>query len=196
MACRHIYIYTYKCIQVLVGPDTEEDGPWYYSLNNRRLWVLKRCREEGLLEQNQIYVRVRPPKSEAEMARYTIRNCSLEAKMIREGTKKEEVSSSPSSSFQEATIHAASSHLPEVTTTKQKAKTRKGSVVNVHQEEDDAVAMNGNDNQGRQPNVCDDRGYQSTQNESESSEEDSDSDLEDEDDFPDKVSNRFSALLL
>jgi hypothetical protein len=66
-------------IQVLVGDDN-----WYFSLNNRRLWVLKRCREEGLLANNQIRVRVRAPKSSAEAARYTLENCALEAKIMRE----------------------------------------------------------------------------------------------------------------
>jgi hypothetical protein len=73
-------------IQVIVGPETE-DGPWYFSLNNRRLWVLKRCREEGLLPNNQIYVRVRKPKSEQEGARYSLQNCALEAKIMPEKQK-------------------------------------------------------------------------------------------------------------
>lgn len=60
---------------------------WYCSLNNRRLWVLKRCREEGLLEStnNLVRVRLRTPKSRAEALRYSLQNCVLEAKMIREG---------------------------------------------------------------------------------------------------------------
>jgi hypothetical protein len=71
--------------KVLVGPETET-GTWYFSLNNRRLWVLKRCREEGLLSSsnNQIPVRVRAPKSQAEMERYTLEKCALDAKVIRE----------------------------------------------------------------------------------------------------------------
>ena len=69
--------------QVIVGPE-DQDGPWYFSLNNRRLWVLKRCREEGLLENNIICVRVREPKSGTEEARYSLENCSVEAKFIRE----------------------------------------------------------------------------------------------------------------
>lgn len=71
-------------IQVLVGPTGEDGQTWYFSLNNRRLWVLKRCRDEGLLENNQIRVRVRPPKSNGEESRYTIENCALEAKLMRE----------------------------------------------------------------------------------------------------------------
>lgn len=73
-------------IQVLVGPTGDDGQTWYFSLNNRRLWVLKRCREEGLLENNQIRVRVRTPKSSGEESRYTIENCALEAKLMREPT--------------------------------------------------------------------------------------------------------------
>jgi hypothetical protein len=72
---------------VIVGPE-DHDGPWYFSLNNRRLWVFKRCREEGLLENNIIRVRVREPKSGSEEDRYSLENCSLEAKFIREKTPK------------------------------------------------------------------------------------------------------------
>lgn len=78
-------------IQVIVGPESE-DGPWYFSLNNRRLWVLKRCREEGLLPNNKIYVRVRKPKSEQESARYSLQNCALEAKIMFEKQTKSTVS--------------------------------------------------------------------------------------------------------
>jgi hypothetical protein len=64
-----------------------EVGPWYFSLNNRRLWVLKRCREEGhLLPLNLVRVRVRQPKSASEAARYTVQNCALEATLMREPT--------------------------------------------------------------------------------------------------------------
>jgi len=72
-------------IQVLIGPTTDDDqGPWYFSLNNRRLWILKQCYKEGLLDNNTIAVRVRLPKSDAERERYCIQNCALEAKFIRE----------------------------------------------------------------------------------------------------------------
>lgn len=77
-----------RVAQVLIGPETD-DGPWYFSLNNRRLWVLKRCREEGLLDGNRIRVRVRAPKSKSESDRYTLDNCAVEAKIMREGGKKE-----------------------------------------------------------------------------------------------------------
>jgi hypothetical protein len=72
-------------IQVIVGPDEQDGkGPWYFSLNNRRLWVLKRCREEGFLEGNVIRVRVRAPKSHIEYERYSVENCALEATFKRE----------------------------------------------------------------------------------------------------------------
>jgi len=86
-------------IQVLVGP-TDDDGPWYFSLNNRRLWIFKQCYKEGLLERynNTIAVRVRLPKSDAERERYCIQNCALEAKFIRE--------SDPNNKKKKATIKA------------------------------------------------------------------------------------------
>ena len=74
-------------IQVLLGPLDEVDGQrWYFSLNNRRLWVFKRCAEEGLLgdTNGKIWVRVREPKSQKEKERYSIENCAVEAKFIRE----------------------------------------------------------------------------------------------------------------
>ncbi len=46
----------------------------YFSLNNRRLWVLKQCRELGLL--NVIRVRVR-----TEESKYSTDTCSLTAKV-------------------------------------------------------------------------------------------------------------------
>jgi hypothetical protein len=76
---------------VLIGPENE-DGQhrWYFSLNNRRLWVLKRCREEGLLQstKNHILVRGRQPKSQSEKERYTVENCAVEAKVMPEKGKK------------------------------------------------------------------------------------------------------------
>ena len=79
-----------SAFQVLVGSDENDGlGPWYFSLNNRRLWVLKQCHREGLLDNerynNSIAVRVRAPKSGAEAQRYTVGNCALEAKLTREG---------------------------------------------------------------------------------------------------------------
>lgn len=79
-------------IQVLAGQGTGEqdtESSWYFSLNNRRLWVLKRCREEGLLDDNKIPVRIREAKSKAELERYTLQNCSLEAKIMKEKPSKD-----------------------------------------------------------------------------------------------------------
>ena len=70
-----------------MGPDADE-GPWYFSLNNRRLWVLKRCREEGLLVNNLVKCRVRAPKSNAEALRYSLENCAVEAKVMKASGKK------------------------------------------------------------------------------------------------------------
>jgi len=80
-------------IQVLTGPDENDGlGPWYFSLNNRRLWVIKQCHREGLLDNerynNKISVRIRLPKSKVEAERYTVANCALEAKFMREGAPK------------------------------------------------------------------------------------------------------------
>ena len=74
-------------IQVLIGPDENDgNGPWYFSLNNRRLYVFKQCLKEGLLDNdkynNKIPVRVRMPKSAAEAERYSVENCALEAKFM------------------------------------------------------------------------------------------------------------------
>ena len=79
-------------IQVIIGTDEKNhhDGgePWYFSLNNRRLWVLKQCHREGLLDNerynNKIGVRARAARSQGEISRYTVANCALEAKFMRE----------------------------------------------------------------------------------------------------------------
>lgn len=80
-------------IQVIVGPDENDGkGPWYFALNNRRAWVLKRCREENLLENNLIRVRYRKPKTPAEGARYTLENCATDAKFMKnQGLGEEDV---------------------------------------------------------------------------------------------------------
>lgn len=56
----------------------------YFSLNSRRLWVLKKLRGEGLLKDGVVGVRVRDIKGKAEMERYTVENCSLTATLMRE----------------------------------------------------------------------------------------------------------------
>mmetsp|Transcript_12811 Transcript_12811/g.30278 ORF Transcript_12811/g.30278 Transcript_12811/m.30278 type:complete len:146 (-) Transcript_12811:259-696(-) len=58
-------------IQVLVGPDGDDGmGPWYFSLNNRRLWVLKQCHREGLLDNERYGNMIR---SESASRRATVR---------------------------------------------------------------------------------------------------------------------------
>ena len=101
------YITFVTGLKVIVGPDTEQ-GLWYFSLNNRRLWVFKRLREEGLLPNNQIAVRVRLPKSESEKNRYSLENCALEAKLMREGppTKASALSNEETLSTAESEVHA------------------------------------------------------------------------------------------
>ena len=69
--------------------DDREKEPWYFSLNNRRLWVLKQLRDEGYLEQygNKVAVRVRLPKSQQERERYTTKNCAVDARIMGEKEK-------------------------------------------------------------------------------------------------------------
>jgi hypothetical protein len=71
-------------ITVIQGP-CEEAQTWYFSLNNRRLWVLKACKEEGLLagKSGLIRVRARGPKKH-EVERYTMANCANTATFLRE----------------------------------------------------------------------------------------------------------------
>jgi hypothetical protein len=71
-------------ITVIQGP-CEQSQTWYFSLNNRRLWVLKACKEEGLLANTSglIRVRARGPKKH-EVERYTLVNCANTATFLRE----------------------------------------------------------------------------------------------------------------
>lgn len=68
-------------IQVIIA-----DGGHVFSLNNRRLFVLKCLREKGLLPNNMITVRTRPGKAH-ELERYTPERCSLKGKIMREFKK-------------------------------------------------------------------------------------------------------------
>ena len=54
-------------------------GPWFFSLNNRRLYVFKLLREEGVLDV--VPVRVRAMKDH-EVQRYTETNCTLTARFL------------------------------------------------------------------------------------------------------------------
>ena len=71
-------IYDLPKITVILNEGT------YFSLNNRRLYVLKELRSRGLLEGNTIGARVKVAL-EREKARYKESNCSLVAKIMREG---------------------------------------------------------------------------------------------------------------
>lgn len=144
--------------QVIVGPE-DEDGPWYFSLNNRRLWVLKQCRDEGLLENNLIRVRVRQPKSGSEEERYTLENCAVEAKFIREkDPKRNENGDSSANSRQEApgeveetTSSSVSKLLPSASaSTENKTKTKDCNVesINEHPDEDSESESEDSSDQG------------------------------------------------
>eukprot|EP00755_Sulcionema_specki_P015791 Sspe_Gene.9891::Locus_3325_Transcript_3_3_Confidence_0.600_Length_3071::g.9891::m.9891/K08597/SENP8, NEDP1, DEN1; sentrin-specific protease 8 len=62
-----------------------KDGqPPYFSLNNRRLYVLKELRREGVI--TEIPVRIKPPAdTKRERERYTVDKCSDTARLMREG---------------------------------------------------------------------------------------------------------------
>eukprot|EP00045_Choanoeca_perplexa_P009735 m.95206 g.95206 ORF g.95206 m.95206 type:complete len:263 (-) comp15010_c0_seq25:1496-2284(-) len=67
-------------ITIMVGPIEAETGePWYFSLNNRRLYVFKQLRESGFLET--VPVRIRDMKVH-ERERYTVEKCGLNAKFL------------------------------------------------------------------------------------------------------------------
>ena len=68
-------------IQVILA-----EGGHVFTLNNRRLWVLKKLREEGHLPGNKITVRTRPGRPK-ELERFTPERCSLKAKIVREKPK-------------------------------------------------------------------------------------------------------------
>ena len=111
---RSSFISCFDPLQVLIGPVDPVDGQrWYFSLNNRRLWVLKRCREEGLLvgDNQQIRVRVRNPKSAAEAERYSLANCAVQAKVMRENSsgRKKEIAAVVGSNIADGSFDAGSS---------------------------------------------------------------------------------------
>ncbi len=55
---------------------------YYFSLNNRRLWVLKQCRELGLLHENDHKILVVLDLRKQMREKYTIDRCSLSAKFM------------------------------------------------------------------------------------------------------------------
>jgi hypothetical protein len=55
----------------------------FFSLNNRRLWVLKECREMGLLKDNVVLVRVKPAADSRRLLdKYTPERCVLHARFM------------------------------------------------------------------------------------------------------------------
>ena len=60
-----------------------ENNGNFYSLNNRRLYVLKNLRERGLLENNQVQVRIKQAL-EREKDKYLPSKCSLSASIMSE----------------------------------------------------------------------------------------------------------------
>jgi hypothetical protein len=55
----------------------------YFSLNNRRLYVLRQLRSQGLLTNNSVQVHLKPAL-EREKKKYTPENCVMEAKIMIE----------------------------------------------------------------------------------------------------------------
>ncbi|CAG9462806.1 unnamed protein product [Pedinophyceae sp. YPF-701] len=71
-------------ITVMDRPDSGGGDKWYFSLNNRRLWVLKRAADEGLLGGaggREVEVRVRAMRPH-ELKKYTLETCACEAKFL------------------------------------------------------------------------------------------------------------------
>lgn len=163
-----------------VNSDSSISPPrWYFALNNRRLWVLKRCREEGLLLENNphknlIRVRVRTPKSQAETARYTVDKCALQAKVMKESTITPKQQQQPSSSKR-------AEHSIQETTTCDNESDNEG-----NQQESESSKRNPmtdtNDNTSSSSIIV-------------SSEEDDDDSDDNDDDPRFRSRNRFSALM-
>lgn len=168
-------------IQVLVGDESMDDdqGQWYFSLNNRRLWVLKRLREEGHLEKygNKIAVRVRRPKSQQERERYTLANCALEARIIPEKKKTQQQQQPENQNQPQQNENRSQSSKPK------HVENNVDVDINIDEGDDDG---NG-DEEGIDDNV-----------ENENDDEDSDSDSDDDDDSQAGVTmrNRFAITML
>ena len=63
-----------------------QNGEFYFSLNNRRLYVLKELRKKGILDKNQIKVRIKQANMQ-ECNRYVASKCSLQASIMKEYDK-------------------------------------------------------------------------------------------------------------
>lgn len=62
----------------------EEPAPFYFSLNNRRLFLFKTLKERGLIDTVMVQVK---PALERERAKYTRDRCVLRAKLMGAGAK-------------------------------------------------------------------------------------------------------------
>jgi len=63
-----------------------ENDTFYFSLNNRRLYVLKELRKKGLIPNNHIKVRIKQANMQ-EATRYVASKCSLNASIMKEYKK-------------------------------------------------------------------------------------------------------------
>ena len=63
-----------------------ENDSFYFSLNNRRLYVLKELRKKGLIPNNHIKVRIKQANMQ-EATRYVASKCSLNASIMKEYKK-------------------------------------------------------------------------------------------------------------
>jgi hypothetical protein len=69
------------------------DTTYYYSLNNRRLWVYKQLREKNFLKNNKIFVRAKAvPTSKRLQNKFDPKRCALSASFLKPkpGTGKKE----------------------------------------------------------------------------------------------------------
>ena len=71
---------------ITVLPNTAADGTQYYfSLNNRRLWVYKQLHDSGYFDNGKkLRVRIKEPLPR-EKERYTPERCSMTARIMKEG---------------------------------------------------------------------------------------------------------------
>lgn len=67
-------------------PASTEGEPFYFSLNNRRLFLFKTLKERGVIDTVMVQVK---PALERERAKYTRERCVLRAKLMGAGTKLE-----------------------------------------------------------------------------------------------------------
>jgi hypothetical protein len=78
----------------------------YYSLNNRRLWVLKQCRQNGLLKDNRVLVRVRPmPTSKRLQNKFDVTRCCDTARFMKEKAVRQVLSADDASDATEPSDH-------------------------------------------------------------------------------------------